>query len=643
MMAHSLNLESLFWLPKPPPDFGQRCRSIHDGNSVGQQLRELASYDLDENQLNRLANAIVKARREKRSLLPLAPFRLGILSNSTTDLLVPPLMASAVRYGFDLECVVAGYGQVVQTALAPDSTIHKAKPDAVLIALDYRDYPLAFSPGNGEAAKTAVDAAMDQLDAIRGGIHAGSNAICIIQNVAPPAEVLFGSLDKVLPGAWRGMIEALNGRIADAIAGTKDILLDIAGLASMVGLANWHSPEEWNLAKLPFSSGYTPMYAEHVARTIAALRGKSRRCLVMDLDNTLWGGVIGDDGLEGIQLAQGDATGEAYLNLQRYVLTLRERGIVLAVSSKNQDETARLPFRKHPEMLLRENHIAVFQANWNDKPTNIKAISEELALGLESLAFLDDNPVERALVRRELPQVAVPELPSDPALYVRTLSAAGYFESVTFSDEDLKRADFYQDNSRRVALQNQFTDLEGYLQSLEMTITFQPFDETGRARITQLINKSNQYNLTTKRYTEAQVASAEDDPNVFTLQVRLVDKFGDNGMISVVICRKAAADAWEIDTWLMSCRVLSRRVENAVLQEIVNVAKDRGISQLTGRYIPTERNQLVEYHYEKLGFKQTGSEHGGITLWELDVDVAPTESIPMKVQRHGFAMAASVG
>jgi FkbH-like protein len=633
-MTQAWNPESLCWLPAPPADFAQRCRSTLGSEGLGRLIRELASYNLDENQLNRLANVVEKARRQGLSLAPLAPFRLAIVSNSTTDFLIPALMASAARSGLNLECVVAGYGQAVQAALAPDSQIHTAKPDAVLVALDYRDYPFVTSPGNAEQAKATVNAAFGQLDAIRNGIHSNGNAICIVQNLAPTVEGVFGSLDKVLPGTLRGMVEELNWRIAGSIAGTKDVLLDVAGLASTVGLANWHSPEQWNLAKLPFSSAYLPLYAEHVVRTLAALRGKSRRCLVLDLDNTLWGGVIGDDGLEGIRLAQGDATGEAYLSLQRYILTLRERGIVLAVSSKNQDETARLPFRSHPEMLLREDQIAVFQANWNDKATNIKAIAGELSLGLESLVFLDDNPVERALVRRLLPEVAVPELPDDPALYVRALSAAGYFESAGFSDEDLKRADFYQDNARRVALQNQFANLDSYLESLQMVITFQPFDETGRSRITQLINKSNQFNLTTRRYTEAQVAAVESDPDAFSLQVRLTDTFGDNGMISVVICRKAGVDVWEIDTWLMSCRVLSRRVENAVLQEILAAAKEAGIRKLTGKYIPTERNKLVEQHYQNLGFTQTGGAPEGTTLWELEVASAPLERLPMDVQRR---------
>jgi FkbH-like protein len=641
MTNQSWNPESLHWLPQAPSDFAQRCRRILETpDDLGKQIRALASYDLDENQLNRVANVIRKSQDRGHSLSPLKPFRLGIISNSTTDFIIPALVASAARHGIALECVCSDYGQVVQTALSPESEVNRAKPDAVLIGVDYRGYPLVSqSLGDAEATESALSSAFGQVAAIRSGIHANANSICIFQNLAQPFEVVFGSLDKVLPGTLRGLIEELNGRIAASIRGTDDILFDVAGLAAGVGLANWHSPEQWNLAKLPFSTAYVPLYAEHLARTVAAIRGHSRRCLVLDLDNTLWGGVIGDDGLDGIQLAQGDATGEAYLSVQRYALALRERGIVLAVSSKNNDEVARTPFREHPEMLLREEHIAVFQANWNDKATNIKAIADTLALGLDSLVFLDDNPAERAIVREFLPQVAVPELPSDPALYARTLSAAGYFESVTFSNEDLKRAGYYQDNARRVTLQGEFADMESYLASLQMVITFQPFDETGRARITQLINKSNQFNLTTRRYTEAEVANIERDPNCITLQVRLADTFGDNGMISVVICRNAGDALWEFDTWLMSCRVLGRRVENMVLQEVLSAAKQAGIRKVRGRYIPTDRNQMVEGHYKQLGFTQIEQTRDGATVWEMDVDFAQIETAPMEVRRVGFSQA----
>jgi len=624
---------NLPWLRKTPGDFSEQCKKLAAaGSNLGASMQALASYDLDENQLYRLTKLIKKLGKDGASLTPLAPFRLGILSNSTFDLIEPALIATAARHGILLECIRSDYGQVMQEALSPASAVNASNPDAVLVAIDYRAFPLQARAGSKDDADRAVESSLAYLESLRSGIAANAKAACILQTLAPPPERLFGSLDCSLPGTLQNVIARVNA----GMASNGGILLDVAGLASNVGLNNWHSPQQWNLAKLPFASAYVPLYADHVARVIAALRGKSRKCLVLDLDNTLWGGVIGDDGLDGIKLAQGDATGEAYLAVQQLALDLRSRGVVLAVSSKNNDDVARLPFRSHPEMLLREEHIAVFQANWNDKATNIKAIAAELSLGIDSMVLLDDNPVERDLVRQFLPQVAVPELSDDPALYARTLAAAGYFESVAFSEEDLKRAGFYQDNARRVSLQKQAGDLDTYLASLNMEITFQPFDATGRARIAQLINKSNQFNLTTRRYTEAEVALAEADPACFTLQVRLVDSFGDNGMISVVICRQTDAATWEFDTWLMSCRVLGRRVQNAVLRQVLEHAESRGITRLVGVYRPTEKNKLVEDHYASLGFSETGRDPDGSTHWELIVKDAKVQAAPMLVRQIGF-------
>jgi FkbH-like protein len=286
-------------------------------------------------------------------------------------------------------------------------------------------------------------------------------------------------------------------------------------------------------------------------------------------------------------------------------------------------------------MLLRENHIAVFQANWNDKASNIRAIADEMALGLESLVFLDDNPAERGLVRQFLPEVAVPELPEDPALYARTLAMAGYFEAVAFSDEDRKRADFYQDNAQRVALKSKAGNVDEYLASLDMRITFQPFDAYGRMRITQLIAKSNQFNLTTRRYGEAEVEDLEGDARAFTLQIRLKDVFGDNGMISVVICRPRSPSVWEIDTWLMSCRVLGRGVETMALREILAEARARGVAEVVGVYRPTERNIIVKDHYAKLGFRDLGATAEGHE-WAISTDIE-VQAPPMVVERLGFA------
>ena len=629
---------NLAWLPVPPADFSSRCKKLPERvTGFGIEIRALATHALDGHQLARLGRAIEVVRAKGGSFAPLTPFRLGVLGNGTLDLIVPVLVATAARHGIALECVRGGYDQFLQDALLPESEINQARPDAVLLALDYRGLSIQATPGDPAAAEQTVNAAADLLDTLRTAVRRNSGAVCILQTLAPPPESLFGSLDRALPGTARSLADALNRRIAEAVLQSNDILLDVAGIAETVGLAEWHSPALWNLAKLPFADAYVPFYADHIARIIAALRGKSRRCLVLDLDNTVWGGVIGDDGLEGIKLAQGDATGEAHLSVQQLALALRERGVVLAVSSKNTDSVARQPFNEHPDMLLKEKHIAVFQANWEDKATNIRAIAKELSLGLESLVFLDDNPAERGLIRRELPEVAVPELDSDPAAFARTLAAAGYFESIRFSDEDRTRADMYQGNASRLALQQQIGDIDAYLRSLDMRIIFNPFDRTTRARVAQLINKSNQFNLTTRRYTEAEVAAAEADPGALTLHARLIDKFGDNGIISIVICRLTAPAAWTIDTWLMSCRVLGRGVEKMVLREILFRARTRGIRSLTGIYRPTEKNGMVRDHYGKLGFAPVSEDADGSTQWELFTD-ADVEEAPMTVERDTFQL-----
>ncbi len=631
----------LQWLLPPPNDFSDKLKAVsHSPGPLGGDFRSLAQFGLNLNQLTKLAKAMARANSEAKSLDPLVPFRLAVLSNSTIDLVVPALVASAARRGIALEVIQPSYDQVAQEALTPDSKVNSAKPDAVLFALDYRAIPLKLSLGDPEASAATVQGVMGYLQALREGIKTNCNAVCIFQTFAPPVETLFGSLDRALPGSLRNLIDGINRELSEFVLRSGDVLLDIAGLAETVGLANWHDTQLWNMAKIAFSDELIPLYADHVGRVVAALRGKSGKVLVLDLDNTVWGGVIGDDGLEGIKIAQGDATGEAHLALQRMALDLRQRGIVLAVSSKNTDEVARAPFEQHPEMLLKLSHIAVFQANWNDKATNIQAIAEELSLGLDSFVFVDDNPAERGLVRKLLPQVSVPELPDDPSGYVRTIAAGGYFEAVAMAAEDLKRAGFYQDNAKRANLQKQAGGVVAYLASLDMTITFLPFDANARARIVQLINKSNQYNLTTRRYTEPEILEAELDPEVFTLQVRLADIFGDNGMISVIICRLAGRDTWEIDTWLMSCRVLGRKVEHSVLRKIAEHAREAGVHKLIGTYRPTDRNKLVVDHYARLGFSKVREEESGLTVWELPVEsTTDWEWVPMTVVSTGFTVA----
>ncbi|MEP6730568.1 MAG: HAD-IIIC family phosphatase [bacterium] len=627
----------LRWLPRPPGDFEARLRALDIRSSdAGTALQALTAHGLDDNRLAKVARFVAKARAAGNPLPPLTPYSLGVITNSTTEFLGSAISGTAPRFGLNVECVAGAYDQGLQESMDPTSKINASRPKAVLIGLDWRGLGLRSLTQGGTDPESVVEAARERLRAIRAGIHDNSGAICIVQNLAPPAERVFGSLDRAVPGSLVSLVDGVNRAIAADLQGTTDVLFDVEALATTVGLASWHSPSEWNLAKLPFASAQLPLYADHLCRLLASMSGKSRRCLVLDLDNTMWGGVIGDDGVSGIRLSQGDADGEAYLEFQQYVLSLRDRGVVLAVSSKNEDLVARSPFREHPDMRIKEEHIAVFQANWNDKATNITAIARELSLGLQSLVFVDDNPFERELVRKALPEVAVVEMPEDPALYARTLSASGYFELTALSKEDLTRASMYEGNARRAELQKAVGNLDEYLASLDMEIVFQPFDDVGRARITQLINKSNQFNLTTRRYTEAEVEAVAADPGAFTLQVRLLDSFGDNGMISVIICRGVGGEVWEIDTWLMSCRVLGRKVEQMMLHELLRHASAHGATALVGSFIPTDRNGIVEEHYAKLEFELAQRDADGTTSWRMPVAGTVVAPPPMRVTRIGL-------
>lgn len=617
--------KNLSWLPKPPLNFAQKLAATSSGSG----LQELAKYRIDENQLRRLSKRLEVLQAQQVDLSPLIPVSIGVLCNATTKLMMPTLVGTALRFGIALTVIEAEYNQIAQEAFSVDSSFSGHQLSAILVAIDYRGLPFFPAPGDLFSADKNVKDCLSYIKLVVESLRTKTGAQIILQNIAPPVEGISGSYEGRLPGTLPWLCSHLNFEL-DALVADDTFIVDIAGLAANVGLANWHDPTLWNMAKLPFSQEFAPIYADYICRILGARLGKSRRCLILDLDNTLWGGVIGDDGLEGILIGNGDPTAEAHLHVQRVALELRDRGVVLAISSKNEDITARLPFREHPDMLLRENHIAVFQANWSDKASNIKAIAQTLSLGLESMVFLDDNPAERMQVRRELPEIAVPELPEDPALYARTLIAAGYFEAITFSEEDRKRASFYQENAKRAQILNSSSDMDSYLKSLEMEIIFTPFDAAGRARIAQLISKSNQFNLTTKRYTELDIKRIEEGPAFYTRQIRLKDSLGDNGMISVIICKKESK-LWEIDVWLMSCRVLGRRVEEAALLDIANHAKKAGAIKLIGVYSPTARNTIVKDHYRKLGFTKAEGD-GVIEKWELDLTKYKAPQLPLSIQ-----------
>lgn len=620
---------SLPWLPAPPADFRDRVKRLRLAGAVDVAATvALAGHGLDLSGLGQLGKLVELRRADLAASGRLRAVKLAIVASHTADLAIGALAATGLRHGVLVEAVTSSYGQIAQALLDPASSIALAKPDFVLLSLDAQNLGLARPIFDEAAATAAVDAAVDYIASLRDGAHAHVGAGAILHTLAPPAEALFGSFDARQPGSVRWMVARFNQRLAQDVVGQGDMLLDLAALAETVGLARWHDPLRWHDAKVPFALDAIPLFADHLCRLLAAARGLSRKCLVLDLDNTVWGGVIGDDGVEGIKLGQGSARGEAHLAVQNMALDLRQRGIVLAVCSKNEEAAALLPFRDHPEMVLKEDHISVFVANWTDKATNLKAIAQTLNIGTDALVFLDDNPAERERVRQELPEVAVPEVGDEPSDYVRLLAMGGYFEAIAFADEDRQRAEMYQANAQRVSAMQKVGNLDDYLRSLDMVCTIQPFDEVGRARIAQLANKSNQFNLTTRRYTEADVAAFQADPRKFTMQVRLVDRFGDNGMISVVMFDRGV-DEWLCESWLMSCRVLGRRVEEAVLAHVAQAAKAAGAARLIGEYLPTAKNVIVERHFEKLGFAPAGDLPGGGTRWMLDLATYQPSDLPM--------------
>lgn len=619
---------SLPWLPPPPADWRERLEAAADAATFA----ALAHYRLNQAQIQQLGRAFAGFRTAGGPVEGLSPVRLGLLSNATLAFLAPAVIGSGLRHGLSVEIHEAPFGQTAQQAFDPASAINQARCDLVFLALDHRG--VAAKPSLEAAAQeAAITAAFEHTQALAEALQHFGGATAILASVPPPPEPLFGHRDGISPGAARAFWRGYNDRLARWAWESGHLVFDAEALAAQVGGETWHDPRAWFAAKLSFAQNLLPLVGDHLARLLAAHRGKARRVLVLDLDNTLWGGVIGDDGMGGIVLGQGDERGEAHLAVQQAALDLRARGVLLAVASKNEDAIARAVFREHPEMLLREEHITVFQANWTDKAANLQAIAQALGLGLDALVFLDDNPAERARIRQALPMVAVPELPENPAFYARTLLSAGYFEAIAFSEEDRRRATLYAAEAERAALAADSGDLDGFLASLDMTLEVAPFDALGRARITQLINKTNQFNLTTTRMSEAQVAAAEACPRHFTLQGRLRDRFGDNGMITVVI---AAAEGrlWRIETWLMSCRVLGRRVEEAVLGEVVAAAREAGAEALLGRYVPTPRNGLVREHYAKLGFTCIETAADGSSLWRLEIAAWQAPTLPLKLMRH---------
>ena len=611
------------WLPAHN-DFGGAVRRVLDtapGEDRVGQLADLANHRLSFLEVIQLDRALSRVDRVQASGFP--PFvRLGILSSATVDHLSPAIRVAGLRRRLLIDVHVGPYGQYRQQVLDSASKLHEFRPQLLLFALTAREV-IATIPVAATAAEVDASVArfIGELRVLWRRAREELKTVVVQQTFLNCTDPLFGSYDRLVAGAPSSIVTRLNAQLAEAAREEGILLLDVARAAERDGLVAWFDVTRWLQGKLEVAPTAAPMYGELLARIIAAQRGLSKKCLVLDLDNTLWGGVIGDDGLEGITLGEGSAAGEAHLALQHYAKLLHQRGVILAVCSKNDPAVAEAVFRDHPEMLLKRSDIAAFVANWTDKAANLQRIAEQLNIGLDSLVFVDDNPAERARVRQSMPSVTVPELPNDPALWVQCLTAAGYFEAVAFTDEDRARNDQYAANASRESLRELSESIEDYLSSLDMVVTHGPFRPVDLVRITQLINKTNQFNPTTRRYTAPEVMEFTTSAKFLTLQFRLADRFGDNGLVSAMVLRPDEHDpaVLEIDTWVMSCRVFGRQLEDEAMNIAVEACRDRGVQRLRARYLPTPKNGVVCNLYSTLGFTPCDSPGNGGSLWYLNL------------------------
>jgi FkbH-like protein len=558
-------------------------------------LPEQADY-LSQTAAARLAAKILADDAVRKTL---QPARLAVLGSSTTTQLPPLLALHGLAAGLALEIYEAPFGAYRQELLDPNSALYAFKPQAVLLYVNYRD-----AEDGAPEAEAERWAGMWKLLRERAGCSV------LMNTFDSPPERPAGNLETSLSDSRLGRLRRLNVLLAERAAGGAALLVDCDHLSGVVGKERWHDARFWHHAQQAISLSALPRYAAEVSAVLMAAFGRARKCLVLDLDNTLWGGVVGDDGAAGLELGE-TPRGEAFVEFQRYLKALAKRGVLLAVCSKNDAANAREPFETRPEMILRLADFSAFVANWEDKATGLRQIAAKLNLGLDALAFADDSPSERELVRRFCPEVAVVDLPEDPADYVRALDARRLFETVSVSAEDRARAAHFAAEAARTALKEQAPDLGSFLRGLEMRAQTHRFQEADVARLAQLINKTNQFNLTTRRTTEAEVRALTTDAAAWTLSVRLADRLGDYGLISAVVARRRGDD-FEIETWLMSCRVLGRDVEKLVYNRLVESARAAGAKNVVGRYVPTAKNALVKDLLGGFGFSAEG---GGV--WRL--------------------------
>ena len=575
-------------------------------------MREL-EYPFDAGGIIRRRKALRKALLAENTAR--VRKKIAVLGGSTTSDIVKILELFLLDAGIEPEFYESEYAQYYQDALFPPEALLAFAPDLIFVHTTSRNithWPELADPP--EAVEEKLGAELEKFRAVWASLEETFHCPILQNNFEKPFYRLLGNRDAWDPHGRVNFVNRLNQAFAaHAQEHTGFYLNDVDYLSADYGLRRWADPAFWNLYKYAMCFEAIPAFASNAAHVIKSIFGRNKKVLALDLDNTLWGGVVGDDGVEGIDIGQENGVAQSYYEFQSYLKQVKSLGVLLTVCSKNDEENA-LAGLNHPEGALRQEDFILIKANWENKDRNIAETAAQLDLLPESVVFADDNPAEREIVRTQLPGVAAPEMESVEN-YIAILDRNGYFETTTLSEDDLKRNEMYKANVLRAAEQASFGDYSAYLKSLEMRAVIDDFLPIYLARITQLANKSNQFNLTTKRYTVEEIEQVFHSENYVRLYGKLVDKFGDNGVVSVVIGR-VEGPVLDIELWLMSCRVLKRDMELAMLDRLAERCAARGIQTLRGHYYPTAKNGMVKELYASFGFAKTGEDQRGST-WEL--------------------------
>jgi len=550
--------------------------------------------------------------------------RIALLTSFTSKGLKEILTVKCCKNGIFPEVYVGPYNQYNQEILNPSSFLYQFKPDLVILFIDSRTildtkFLLPYEISDVQRKEETDSTAQNLISLVRTLQH-NCAAKIIIHNFEIPVFSPLGILENKQDFGFIESVEYLNKKIRDAFKKDSQIFIfDYNAFCSKLGKQNSINYKLYYLADLKLNLEYIPFLADEYLSYIKPMVSLTKKCIVLDLDNTLWGGIIGEDGIEGIHLGP-TPEGRPYWEFQAHLLSLFNRGVILAINSKNNPEDALAVLRNHPYMILKEKHFASIRINWNDKISNMIDIANEINIGLESMVFIDDDKLNREIIKKELPEVLVIEMPDDPTLFINTMTALNDFNALQITDEDLTKGKMYADQRQRSEFQKTVRDLSEYFKGLEMVVTIEKANPFTIPRISQLTQKTNQFNLTTRRYLEEDIKKFATDENFLIVSVDVKDKFGDNGTTGVAIV-KAGAEEWHIDTLLMSCRIIGRRIEDTLLEYIINEVKSKGAKRIAGEFIPTKKNKPAKDFFRLNGFVLKKTDESG-ELWEYDLNNA---------------------